>query len=117
MSSSTVAMQRETVLENHPEVAKSHLRLYDWVKTHATLQAVFHPGPHQKGQSVEIYVTPKAPGRAPGLTLIRARESLRHTARRRPRTAQGFDLGYRSVEGRAGIWSGLSVMTPSTPSV
>jgi hypothetical protein len=65
MSSSTVAMQRETVLANHPEVAKSHLRLYDWVKTHATLQAVFHPGPHHKGQSVEIYVTPKAAGRVP----------------------------------------------------
>jgi hypothetical protein len=61
MSSSTVAMQREIVLRNHPQVAKSHLRLYDWVKTHATLQAVFHPGPHHKGDSVEVYLTRTRP--------------------------------------------------------
>ena len=56
-SGTTRRMQDETVLENHPEIAKSHLKLYEWVRIHGTLAAVFRPGPHHRGQVVEIYMT------------------------------------------------------------
>jgi hypothetical protein len=64
MSSTTRQMQNEAVFENYAEIATSHLRLYEWVTSHATLAAVFRPDPHHRGQIVEIYMRSNMPGRA-----------------------------------------------------
>jgi hypothetical protein len=66
MDSTTSLMQTETVLENHAEIARSHLRLYEWVKAHATLEAAFRPGSRYKGRAVEIFVLPNVIRREPG---------------------------------------------------
>ena len=56
MSSMTTRMQMASALQNHPDVAQSHLKLYEWVKANADLKAEFHPSRHFKGYSVAIYV-------------------------------------------------------------
>jgi 4-amino-4-deoxy-L-arabinose transferase-like glycosyltransferase len=58
--STTELMQDETIVRTYPEIARSHQALYQWVKTHATLEGRFLPDDVHQGPSIEVYMTPSA---------------------------------------------------------